>query len=62
MKTKYVIIFFTSVLLLVASEYIFLNELSRSQRIAILILTTIIAFASIVSVIGTVRRSDQDPK
>jgi hypothetical protein len=50
MKAKYIIIFVLCVVILAASEYIFLVELTSEHRLYILSLTTIIAILSIVTI------------
>ena len=50
MKIKYILIFLLCILVLAASEYLFLAELNNQQRFLILLLTTLTAIASIVAI------------
>jgi hypothetical protein len=50
MKAKYIIIFLFCLLALTVSEYLFLTELNNHQRFYILLLTTVIAIVSIVTI------------
>jgi hypothetical protein len=59
MKIKYTIFFVLLVLVLIASEYIFLSELSSHQRLLILMLTSLIAIISIVAIFICYRRLSQ---
>jgi len=59
MKTKYIILFLLCVLVLAASEYLFLTELSNHQRFFILLLTTVVAIASIVAIFLCYKRLER---
>jgi heme/copper-type cytochrome/quinol oxidase subunit 1 len=50
MKMKYTVIFLLCVLVLAASEYLFLLELSSQQRLFVLLSTTIVAIASVIAI------------
>jgi uncharacterized membrane protein len=62
MKKKYILNFIIFILLLVGSEYIFLNEFSNTQRISILALSAIAVLSSITLIFLTIRRARKDPK
>jgi hypothetical protein len=57
---KYIIIFLACVLVLATSEYLFLNEISSQQRFFILLLTTLAAIASIVTIFLCYKRLRKD--
>lgn len=59
MKTKYILLFLFCVLALAASEYLFLSELNNHQRFFILLLTTVIAIASIVAIFLCYKRLER---
>jgi hypothetical protein len=59
MRMKYTIIFLLCVLVLGASEYLFLSELNSQQRFLILLLSTTIAIASIVAIFLCYRRLEK---
>lgn len=56
MKAKYIIIFLFCLLALAVSEYLFLTELNNQQRVYILLLTTVIAIASVVTIFACYKR------
>jgi hypothetical protein len=56
MKAKYIIIFLFCLLALAASEYLFLTEVNNHQRFYILVLTTAVAIASIVTIFACYKR------
>jgi hypothetical protein len=56
MKAKYIIIFLFCLLALAASEYLFLTEVNNHQRFYILLLTTLVAIASIVTIFACYKR------
>jgi heme/copper-type cytochrome/quinol oxidase subunit 1 len=60
MKIKYVIIFLLGLLALAVSEYIFLTELNNQQRFYILILTSVVAIASVVTIFACYKRLRKD--
>jgi hypothetical protein len=60
MKMKYTIIFLLCVVVLAASEYLFLTELNNQQRIFVLFATTIVAIASIVAIVLCYKRLGKD--
>ena len=60
MKMKYTIIFLFCVVVLAASEYIFLAELNSQQRGFVLFATTIVAIASIVALVLCYKRLGKD--
>lgn len=60
MKIKYIIIFLLGLLALTVSEYIFLTELNNQQRFYILILTSVIAIGSIVTIFACYKRLRKD--
>ena len=59
MKTKYILLFLFCVLALAASEYLFLSELNNHQRFFILLLTTVMAIASIVAIFLCYKRLER---
>ena len=60
MKMKYTIIFLLCVMVLAASEYLFLTELNNQQRIFVLFATTIVAIGSIVAIVLCYKRLGKD--
>jgi hypothetical protein len=60
MKMKYTIIFLLCVVVLAASEYLFLTELNNQQRTFVLFATTIVAIASIVAIVLCYKRLGKD--
>jgi len=60
MKMKYTIIFLLCVMVLAASEYLFLAELNNQQRIFVLFGTTIVAIGSIVAIVLCYKRLGKD--
>ena len=60
MKMKYTIIFLLCVMVLAASEYLFLTELNNQQRVFVLFATTIAAIASIVVIVLCYKRLGKD--
>ncbi|HEU4575812.1 MAG TPA: hypothetical protein VFS36_12480 [Chitinophagaceae bacterium] len=60
MKTKYSILFFTAIILLVACEYIFLSELTEAHRIPVLVVTALGVLLSASTVIFCYTRSGKD--
>jgi hypothetical protein len=60
MKIKYVIIFLLGLLALAVSEYLFLTELNNHQRFYILILTSVVAIASIVTIFACYKHLRKD--
>jgi len=60
MKMKYTIIFLFSVVVLAASEYLFLKELNNQQRTFVLCATTIVAIGSIVALVLCYKRLGKD--
>jgi uncharacterized membrane protein len=59
MKAKYILLFLFCVLALAASEYLFLSELNNHQRFFILLLTTVMAIASIVAIFLCYKRLER---
>lgn|GEM_PF-5829534 len=60
MKIKYTVIFLVCVLVLAASEYLFLTELNSQQRVFVLFATTAVAIASIVVLVLCYKRLGKD--
>ena len=60
MKMKYTIIFLLCVVVLAASEYLFLTEVNNQQRTFVLFATTIVAIASIVAIVLCYKRLGKD--
>jgi uncharacterized membrane protein len=61
MKIKYILIFLLCILVLAASEYLFLSELNNQQRFFILLITTLTAIASIVAIFLCYKRFGSEP-
>jgi hypothetical protein len=59
MKAKYILLFLFCVLALAASEYLFLSELNNHQRFINLLLTTVMAIASIVAIFLCYKRLER---
>ena len=60
MKMKYTIIFLLCVVVLAASEYLFLTELNSHQRTLVLFSTTTVAIASIIAIVLCYKRLGKD--
>jgi hypothetical protein len=60
MKKKYVIIFIVCLILLALSEYLFLVELNSQRRTVILLCTTLIAVASLITIFISYRRISKE--
>ncbi len=60
MKMKYTVIFLLCVVVLAASEYLFLTEVNNQQRTFVLFATTIVAIASIVAIVLCYKRLGKD--
>jgi hypothetical protein len=60
MKIKYILIFLLCILVLAASEYLFLSELNNQQRFFILLIATLTAIASIVAIFLCYKRLGND--
>jgi uncharacterized membrane protein len=60
MKMKYTIIFLLCVVVLAASEYLFLTELNSQQRTFVLFATTIVAIGSIIAIVLCYKRLGKD--
>ncbi|HVZ57912.1 MAG TPA: hypothetical protein VG870_14730 [Chitinophagaceae bacterium] len=60
MKTKYSIVFFLAILLLVICEYVFLSEITEGHRMGVLIATGLGGLFSALAVVFCYMRSGKD--